>query len=378
MSPSALADLIHAVLNNGMAVYEMGPAGTAIERGLMRWMLRKVGWDREGDGVLTHGGSLGTLSALLACRERVAPGSFRAGVPSNLVVLASEVAHYSVVRAAAVMGLGSDAVVKVAVDGALRMDPRALDRAHAEAMRAGKRVLAVVANAGATPNGAFDPLRPIGELCRREGLWLHVDGAHGASALISPRYRDLLDGVELADSLIWDTHKMLATSTLACAFLVRDRKALATTYEQDAPYLYSDDAPLGIDLSKLTFECTKAALSFKLFFNLAAVGEAGLAAHVERLFDSARRFHDLLSERPGFECFSRPQANILCFRFGQDSVVQDRVRREIVQEGTFYITRTTLRGDVWLRLVIMNPLTSERDIEALAIRIEKLARAPAR
>jgi L-2,4-diaminobutyrate decarboxylase len=257
------------------------------------------------------------------------------------------------------------------------MDPRALERAHAEATRGGKRVLAVVASAGATPNGAYDPLREIGGFCRREGVWLHVDGAHGASALISGRHRGLLDGVELADSLVWDTHKLLGTSTLSCAVLVRDRAALARTYEQDAPYLYHDDPAAGIDLAKVTFECTKASLSFKLFFNLAVLGEAGLAAHVDALYEHTRRFHEILSTRPGFECFCAPQANILCFRFGRASAEQDRIRREIVRSGEFYITRTTLRGEAWLRLVIMNPLTSERDIEALAARIEALsAKAP--
>ncbi|WP_437852474.1 aminotransferase class I/II-fold pyridoxal phosphate-dependent enzyme [Sorangium sp. So ce302] len=378
MLSSSLADLVHGVLNNGMAVYEMGPAGTAIERGLLRWMRGKIGWGAEGDGVITHGGSLGNLSALLACRERVAPGSFKAGVPPGLVLLASEAAHYSVARAAAIMGLGVDAVVKVAVDDALRIVPRALSRAYEEVKRAGKRVLAVVANAGATPNGAFDPLREIGAFCRREGLWLHVDGAHGAAARFTERYRDLLDGVELADSLVCDMHKMLGTSTLACAVLVRDPAALAGTYEQYAPYLHGDDERQGVDLSKLTFECTKAQLSLKLFFNLALVGEAGLSAHVERLFDAARRFHGLLARRPAFECFGAPQANILCFRIGRDSATQDRVRRQIVEEGSFYITRTTLRGESWLRLVIMNPHTTDGDIEALAARIEALVveRAP--
>ncbi|AUX46669.1 pyridoxal-dependent decarboxylase [Sorangium cellulosum] len=377
MLPSSLADLVHGVLNNGMAVYEMGPAGTAIERGLVRWMRGKIGWGDEGDGILTHGGSLGNLSALLACRERVAPGSFKAGVPSNLVLLASEAAHYSVARAASIMGLGGDAVVKIAVDDALRIVPGALSRACDEAARAGKRVLAVVANAGATPNGAFDPLREIGAFCRREGLWLHVDGAHGGAALFTGRYRELLDGVELADSIVCDMHKMLGTSTLACAVLVKDRAALAGTYEQYAPYLHGDEERQGVDLSKLTFECTKAQLSLKLFFNLALVGEAGLAAHVERLFDSARRFHDLLARRPSFECFGAPQANILCFRIGRDSQAQDHIRQQLVQEGSFYVTRTTLRGESWLRLVIMNPRTSDADIEALAARIEALAHAPA-
>ena len=375
MIPSILADLLAGATNNGMAVYEMGPAGTAVERGIVRWMLRKLGWG-EGDGILTHGGSLGNLTALLAARARIIPESWNDGMPGNHVVLASDIAHYSVERAAAILGLGRRSVVQVPVDGALRMHVAALKRIFAQQTEAGREVLAVVANAGATANGAIDPLREIGKFCWDEGLWLHVDGAHAAAALVSPRLRPTVDGIELADSITWDTHKLLGTSALACATLFRDRASLDGTFEQHAPYLYGEGEKPGEDLSRKTFECTKAPLGLKLFFNLAAIGEPGLAAHVERLFDQTRRFHDLLSSRHGFECFGPPQSNILLFRHGTDSAAQDRIRRTLVMEGDFYITRAVVRREVWLRLVIQNPRTEESDIVALAERIELLARGP--
>jgi L-2,4-diaminobutyrate decarboxylase len=375
--PAAVANLIDGVLNNGMAVYEMGPAATAIERGVVGWMRARVGgaFATQGDGVLTHGGSLGNLAALLACRERVAPGSWRAGAPQDAVVLVSAAAHYSIARAVAIMGLGAGAVRAVATDEALRMRPDALARALAEARAEGRRVLAVCANAGATPNGAYDPLRPIGELCRSEGLWLHVDGAHGASALLSPRHRGRLDGVELADSLTWDTHKMLGTPTLACALLLRDRDALARTFEQDAPYLLEGDDKPGVDVGHWTLECTKAALGLKLFFNLATLSERGLGEHVARLYDAAASFHDQIARAPGFHTLAPPEANIVCFRYGDDGPTQDHVRARLVADGSFYLTRTTIAGRPWLRLVIMNPLTTAADIEALLARIRELARA---
>jgi L-2,4-diaminobutyrate decarboxylase len=373
MIPSMFADLLSALLNNGMAVYEMGPAATAVEKGIVRWMLRKLGW-AEGDGILTHGGSLGNLSALLAARARILPESWKEGMPPNFVVLASDVAHYSIERAAAILGLGSRSVVKVPVDGALRIHVEALRRVFAEQVDAGREVLAVVANAGATANGAIDPLREIGEFCWHEGLWLHVDGAHAAAALVSPVERRRLDGIDLADSVSWDTHKLLGTSALACAALFRDRASLAGTYEQHAPYLYSEGEKPGEDLSLKSFECTKAPLGLKLFLNLAVLGESGLAAHVDRLFAQTQRFHDLLSARKGFECFGAPQSNILLFRCGKDSELQSRIRERLVSDGDFYITRATVRREVWLRLVIQNPFTEESDLAALADRIEQLAR----
>jgi L-2,4-diaminobutyrate decarboxylase len=372
MLPSVFADLVNGVTNNGMAVYEMGPAQTAIEKAMVRWMLGKVGWP-AGDGVFTHGGSLGNLTALLAARARVFPESWRDGLPPDVVLLVPEFSHYSIERVAAIIGLGTRHLVKVPVDAGLRIDPEALRRVHAEQTAAGRTVLAVVANAGATANGAVDPLRAIGAFCREHGVWLHVDGAHGAAALVSPTYRARLDGIELADSVVWDTHKLLGTSALACGVLFRDPAALAGAFEQHAPYLFSNDEKPGEDLSLHTFECTKVPLALKLFFNLAQIGEAGLAAHVDRLFDQARDFCQLLSERPGFEVFGPPQCNILLFRFGTDSARQDRLRRRLVLDGDFYITRTTVRGEAWLRLVIQNPMTEASDIVALADRIERMA-----
>lgn len=373
MIPSLFADYLMGVTNNGMAVYEMGPAATAVEKGIVRWMTRKLGWE-QGDGVLTHGGSLGNLSALLAARARIVPDAWKEGMPPNFVILASDIAHYSVERAAAILGIGSANVVKVPVDGALRIHVESLKRIFAQQTAAGKEILAVVANAGATANGAIDPLRAIGQFCWDEGLWLHVDGAHAGPATLSRKYRSLVDGIELADSVIWDTHKLMATSALACATLFRDRASLQGTYEQHAPYLFSEGEKPGEDVSLNTFECTKAPLGLKLFFNLAVVGEDGMEAHLDRLFDLARRFHEVIAARPGFECFGPPQSNILLFRYGRDSALQDRIRRRLVLDGDFYITRATVRREAWLRIVVQNPFTEESDVAALVERLEETAR----
>ena len=376
MLPSAIADMLAGVLNNGMAVYEMGPAATTIERGIIRWMLRNVdaGWESSGDGVLTHGGSLANLSCLLAARCKVIPESWSTGVPAGYVLLASEASHYSISRAAAILGFGANAVVKIPADREMRINARDLAETYLSVLKQGKRVFAVVVNAGATPTGIFDPLRPISEFCRNEKIWLHVDGAHGASALVSPRYRELLDGVALADSIAWDTHKMLGTSTLCAAALVRDKSVLAGSYAQHAPYLFTDADKPGEDLSKLTFECTKSPLGLKLFFNLAVLGEKGMAAHVERLFDNTQRFYEIIKARKGFQTIHAPQSNILCFRYGSDSLLQDRIRQQLVLNGDYYITRTTLHGESYLRTVFMNPFTTVDDVTGLCGEIEKLAR----
>ena len=137
-----------------------------------------------------------------------------------LAVIVSEHAHYSVARAAGILGLGQENVMRVPVDRHFRIQLPALADRYQAALAQGKKVVAVVASAGTTATGSFDPLREIGEFCRARGVWLHVDGAHGASVLLSPKYKALADGIELADSVIWDAHKMLFMPGLATALLL--------------------------------------------------------------------------------------------------------------------------------------------------------------
>ena len=286
---SALADLVHGIVNQPMSIYEMGAAAAAVERSVVEWMTAKVGWNpADAGGVLTHGGSLANLTALLAARAAAAPEAWNAGVPADLALLAPPSAHYSVARAAGILGLGSDAIVPLEVDELERIRVGRLGDALERTRAAGRRPLALVAAACATSTGLHDDLRGIGEFCRAHGVWLHVDGAHGAAALLSESLRDRLDGIELADSVVWDAHKMLRTSALCAAVLVRRRAALPAAFRQQASYLDFDN-PQGFDAIDRQVECTKAELGLKLFLNLAFRGERGLADYVERQYAKALR-----------------------------------------------------------------------------------------
>ncbi len=374
MMPAIFADLINGLTNNAMPVYEMGPAATAVERGLIAWFLGKTGWSTHGDGVLTHGGSLANQTCLLAARAQALPQAWEKGVDGNVVILASEACHYSVAKMAAILGLGTAQVIPVAVDDFFRMRLDALQSCHAEQVADGKKIMAVVANACVTATGLYDPIRSIGEFCRNRDIWLHVDGAHGASALVSEKYRHYLDGIELADSLTWDTHKMLGTSALCGAALFRSKKSLDSTFSQHGTYLFTDQKKEGMDISERTVECTKSMMGLKLFFNLAVLGETGLADHIDTLYNNSRLFYKLIDRRPGFSCLCPPEANVLCFRYGTSSILQDQLRQKLVDEGDFYITRATVHGKSYLRLSVMNPLTGEEHILKLCARLEKLAK----
>jgi L-2,4-diaminobutyrate decarboxylase len=208
-------------------------------------------------------------------------------------------------------------------------------------------------------------LREIGEFCRARGIWFHVDGAHGASALLSARYRRLLDGIDLADSAIWDAHKLMRTPPLCAAVLVRDHHDLDRAFEQEASYLFHDKAQPGVDFIHRTVECTKSGLGLKLFFVVAALGENGLAAYIERQCDLAAEAYEYLVSQPDIECPVSPQSNIVCFRLRGSDQDQLAHRDRLIATGQFHLSTTLFKGRRYLRIVFMSPQTRMDDVKAL-------------
>ena len=391
---SAIAALVDGFTNNAMAIYEMGPPAATIEHVVVNWMLAKAGWrpapfpgearreagngggvHAHGGGVLTHGGSLANLTVLLAARGRVAPNAWTEGTPPNLVVVAPKVSHYSIARAVGILGLGQNAVRHAPADAQGRLVPEELGPFIDGLRREGSEILAVVASGCSTALGLYDRLREIATVTRDRGVWLHVDGAHGASALVSLRLRGLLDGLELADSLIWDAHKMLRTSVLSAAVLVRDARDLDGAFREEASYLFHDKEQPGYDFVHRTVECTKAALGLKVFAALAAEGEKGMAAFVERQTELAKSAAAFLRVQPGITVAVKPETSIVCFRLDGDDALQLEIRKCLTARGEHYISTTEAMGRRWLRLALMNPATELRDVETLLEEIREHARA---
>lgn len=363
----AIATLVSGLLNNGAAVYEMGPVGTSMERVLAAWLARRVGYPASADAVFTSGGSLGNLTALLAARAHagLAPGE-------HGVVLACEEAHYSTARAVRIMGWGDDGLVKVAADDRFRMRIDALADAHASAVAAGKRVVAVVASACSTSTGAFDPLPAIADFCERHGIWLHVDGAHGASFALSPRHRELVRGIERADSIVWDAHKMLLCPALVTAVLFRrGADSFLAFHGTEAAYLLNEEQQ--VDSALRVVECTKQMLVLPLYAALAVHGEAAIADYLDRIVDLAREFARRLRAEADFEVAVDPECNIVCFRHAGDDARQEHVRARLLEDGSFYVVKTRLRGRTWLRTTLINPRTTADDLGRLVAAIRAIA-----
>ncbi|HQZ69073.1 MAG TPA: aminotransferase class I/II-fold pyridoxal phosphate-dependent enzyme [Planctomycetaceae bacterium] len=375
---AGLFDAVSSVTNQVMAVYEMGPWATAVEHALVRALCRKVGWDAEAStGLLTHGGSLANLTALLTARNVRLPGSWEDGVPSNAILVTHPDAHYCVTRSAGILGLGSRQVVKVAIDPQRRMDPDNLDRVLTRLSGEGRQIMAVSACACGTPTGAFDPLEAIATVCERHQVWLHVDAAHGGGLMMSRKHRTKLAGIDRADSVVWDAHKMLFVPALCAAVLYRNREHRFETFQQNAPYLFDPSVPgmADIDSGMRTVECTKRAMGFGLWGLWSLFGEQIFEQMVDRVIEVARQLHELLNEQLDFQTLHTPECNILAFRYVPPSLAnaadlvidtfQRDVRTRLIQSGHFYIVQTTLDNRAALRVAVMNPMTTTDDLQEL-------------
>ncbi|MBX3228675.1 MAG: aminotransferase class V-fold PLP-dependent enzyme [Labilithrix sp.] len=368
---AALASFVSGFLNNGAAVYEMGPVSSGMERVLARFLTARLGYGPGADAVFTSGGSAGNLTALLAARERTA--ARLGGDRFTGAVLACEEAHYSTARAVRVMGWGDDGVVTVPADERFKLRADALADAFARAEAAGRTVVAVVASACSTSTGAFDPLHAVADFCAERGVWMHVDGAHGASFVLSPKHRALVDGIARADSVVWDAHKMMLCPALVTAVLFKDGRDSFTAFQGTKAAYLLDAQAAATDSAVRTLECTKGMLVLGLYAALAVHGEDTIARYLDDVVDRARDFAALLRRTPGFEVAIEPECNIVCFRYGEGDDAQERIRRAVLEDGRFYVVKTRLRGRTFLRTTIINPRTSSADLDRLVATIRDLA-----
>jgi L-2,4-diaminobutyrate decarboxylase len=378
---AGLFDTVGAVTNQVMAIYEMGPWSTSVERAMIDILGTHLGWQSGAfSGLVTHGGSLANLTGLLTARnvalgDAWEQGVARPGLPPVLVVHAD--AHYSVARAAGVLGLGTRHVLRVGLDDGRRLDPNRLNDLLRDLRARNQPIIAVSACACATPIGAFDPLPDIADVCQRHGVWLHVDAAHGGAAALSQHYRSLVAGLERADSLIWDAHKMLFVPGLCAFVFYRDAAHRFEAFRQDAPYLFDPTAPglAEYDSGLKTLECTKRAAVFGLWGAWSLFGPQLFGDLVDVTFRMGRVLYEKLAAQPDFVPLHEPQCNIVVFRHVPAALrdasperlgqFQFDLRRHLIESGEFYMVSTRLNGVGALRVTIINPLTTPDHLDEL-------------
>jgi len=382
-----LGEWIVALTNTSMYTYEVAPVATLMEIELIRRMSLLAGFE-NGEGVFAPGGSLSNLMGVLAARHHAFPHVKKEGLKpeDRPAMFVSTEAHYSLERAAAIAGFGTDSVIKVATDGDGGMRVDALESAVRKAQAAGRRPFLVAATSGTTVPGAFDPLSEVADVAERHRLWLHVDAAYGGAVLFSRKHRHLVDGISGADSIAWNPHKMMGVPLSCSATLLSRKGALEETLGMHADYLFhgADDDSCGHDLGDLSVQCGRRVDALKLWFSWQALGDSGYEARVDRLFHLARTFRDRIVERPGFRLVREPQSANVCFRYlpsaptGGDRLAAEseatvRIRNRLLAKGRFMINYAPLDGAATFRLVLSNPQTSVEDLEALLDEIEAAA-----
>ncbi len=366
----ALSGLISELLNAGMGIYEMGAAATAIEKIVIEEFCEKVGYEDQGAGFLTSGGTLANLTALLAARASL--DTYQSG---EEVILVSDQAHFCIDRAAMTMGMKPDQVIKIKSAADFTMDINELRQSISTVKNAGKKVMAVVGCACSTSTGSYDNIDALADLCEAYGIWLHIDGAHGGAVAWSSKYGYLVAGLSRAQSVIIDAHKMMMTPALATAVLFKQSEDSYKALAIKADYLWKRSEGEWYLLAKRTYETTKLMMSIKIYSLIKMYGHKVIDDFVTRQYDLAQYFAQLITSSSHLELGHHPMSNIVCFRYvtkpTQDvNNINNLIRENLLKIGEYYIVQTVLRGDVYLRVTIMSPYTDKSDLEGLVAIIE--------
>ncbi len=381
MPLAALFDFVGCITNQVMAIYEMGPWATAVEHAVIHAVGERLGFEAgRFSGLITSGGTLANLTGLLTARNVVLRDAWSAGLAGRRpapVLVAHADAHYSVTRSAGILGLGTDQIIPAALDERRRMDVNRLDETLSDLRHRGIPIVAVSAASCATPIGAFDLLTEVAAVCRRHDVWLHVDAAHGGALAFSARHRHLLEGIEQADSVVCDAHKMMFMPALCAMLFYRNREHRLATFHQEAPYLFDPAAPelSEYDSGIVNLECTKRAAAFGVWGIWSLLGPQIFADMIDVTIDLAQQFYSRLTATADFIALHEPQCNIVAFRYWPRELrdapderidaLQLRLRRAVIESGEFYLVQSRINGRPVLRTTMMNPLTTPDDLDAL-------------
>jgi glutamate/tyrosine decarboxylase-like PLP-dependent enzyme len=374
-TPAAVAaDWWVSTIDNNAGLWVSSPLASKVEQVAIEWLKDLFHLPGGWSGVLTTGATMSNFTALGAARQwwgqeqgaDVAKNGM-ASLPA-MPVLTSGFVHASVKKALSMLGIGHDTVRMLSVDAAGRLDLPSLDR-ELRALKGAPAI--IVATAGEVNAGGFDPIAAMAELARRHHAWLHIDGAFGLFARVSPVTSDLATGIELADSVIADGHKWLNVP-YDCGFaFVRDGRLLNAVFGMGAPYFPATEADHP-DFLYLGPEMSRRARSLTVWATLAAYGRAGYRAMIERHVGLAKRLGDQIRASPDFELLEEPRLNVVCFRYhpkglgeGELDDVNRRLGQSIIADGRVYFGTTIYAGKVAFRPAISNWRTTERDVDVV-------------
>jgi glutamate/tyrosine decarboxylase-like PLP-dependent enzyme len=379
LNPYSLAgEWLTTIINSTMATYEASPVGTLMEKELVGHLNNIVGWN-NGDGIMVTGGSNANLVGMLLARNILFPESKQDGSHGlKLTAFVSEESHYSFDKAANLLGIGSRNLIKVDSDDSGRMLVSDLKEKIKASLARGEKPYFIAATAGTTVLGAFDPIFEISAVAKELKLWLHVDGAWGGSALLSKTHCHLIKGLELADSMTWDTHKMLGTGLISSFFLTRHANSLRKSNDSGVgDYIFHETETSSWDTGPSSLQCGRRIDAFKVWLMWRALGDTGLEKLVDTLFANAETAKRLLRAKPELTLIHDPKMLNICFQVktkNNPSELVKKVREKILQEGLFYVNYSSRRDQTFFRMIIANPDLQEDHTEKLLNRIVEIGR----
>ncbi|MCX8229450.1 MAG: pyridoxal-dependent decarboxylase [Planctomycetota bacterium] len=373
-----VGDYLASALNQNLLAYELAPGATLLEKELIQLFAKEAGLPDSAGGTFTTGGTSANLTALLQARNAYCRTASTKGMAQEmpLCILCSEDAHYSIAKSAAVLGIGSDHVVKVPVAGPeRRLDPNALLGALKQAQQKGLRPIALVATAGTTSCGAIDPLSACADFCDEEGLWFHVDAAHGGALLLHATEKKRLHGIHRADSITLDPHKWLFAPKSTGILLVRQGEELVTA-EYQAPYLdrfstHRDALPLS--QGRRSLDGSRRFDALKLWMILRHFGRNGLQKMLEDRLSLTRWFHQTLSENPYFAPSHLPDLNVQAFAPRQEKEAHEiaQAHLRVEQKGKVWPSYTLLGSKPCHRVVLINPSGTQDLLTQVLVELEE-------
>ena len=372
---TAIGNMIAAAMNINVTAWRSAPSGTDLERLTIDWLKEMLGYPAPAGGLLTSGGSMANFAALGAARSAKAGANVvRDGVAAagrRMCLYVSEESHFSMAKAAGMLGLGESNVRAVKTDERLHIDLADLERLVAADLAAGHLPFCVVANAGTTATGAFDPLAEVADFAHRHNLWMHVDAAYGGFAALAPSARHFFAGIEEADSVTLDPHKWLYLPVGCGCVLYKDPDAARAAFSHGADYT----RPIGLEHDEaFAFwdygpELTRPFRALDLWLLIKFAGAGRLGKAVEENIACAKYFEELVKASDDFEMLAPVELSVFCFRYvpkgftGDLDAFNERLLVTLQRAGSTYLSNARVRGRFALRGCVLNYRTTKADME---------------
>ena len=371
--PSVLGEMLTATMGAQCMSWVTSPAATELEQVVMDWLRQMTGLPEGFVGSIQDTASTATLVALLSAREHASRGASglqgMSGGPA-LTVYASREAHSSVDKGVKLAGYGLERLRRIPTDPAYAMDPAALEREIERDLAAGLRPACVVASIGTTSSTAVDPVATVAAICRRHGVWLHVDAAYAGSAAIVPELRERFDGWHAADSIVLNPHKWLLTNFDCTAYYVRDRDALLSTFSLTPEYLRTTHDREVVNYRDWGIQLGRRFRALKLWFVIRSYGVEGLRVIIRRHVALAGELAGWVDAAPEFERMAPVPFGLVCFRYRPAGVAEEaldglneRLLAAVNATGRVFMTHTRLAGRYTIRLVVGQRATERRHVE---------------